>query len=103
MREHDISSGRVGTIENDSIPDGKRSINGIDIFLIVDLILLVALGISAGVFRVLRLGFGPSSHTSIPSASGLSDIRMIISNPVKQPLLTSHHSATTRIWLKGSE
>lgn len=37
MREHDISSGRVGTIENDSIPDGKRGINGIDIFLIVDL------------------------------------------------------------------
>lgn len=101
MRENDISSGRVGTIENDSIPDGKRGINGIDIFLIVDLNFISGIRNFCG--RISRLASQIRAKLPIPSASGLSDTRMIIINLVKQPLLTSHHSATTRIWLKGSE
>lgn len=62
----------------------------------------MAVGSVVGVFRVLHLVFELSSHTSICSASALSDTRIMIIILVKPPLSISHRSASIRSSLKAS-
>ena len=98
--KHNISGGLVGIIEKNSIWDVKRGISGIDICRTAD---LKFIGSSRSCDRQILLEFEPSIHTSMSSASGLSDTRMIITILVKPPMLTNHQSASIRSWLNGSE